>query len=104
VLKDVDLLVFPTLMGPPSPYSLTEGRKDLSDFDANLDSTRLTIMSNITGLPAGSAPIGFHNGFPVGIQIVGDAWDEASVFAVMAHLERIGIARIDQCPEFEALV
>jgi hypothetical protein len=30
----------------------------------------------------------------VGLQILADAWDEASVLGVLAHLERIGAARV----------
>ena len=103
VLREVDLIVLPTLQGPPISYPLSQGRRDLSDPDANLASTRLTMMSNLTGLPAGSAPIGMHGGFPVNLQVIGDAWDEASVFALMAHLERMGLARLAPCPGFEAL-
>jgi aspartyl-tRNA(Asn)/glutamyl-tRNA(Gln) amidotransferase subunit A len=32
------------------------------------------------------------DGLPVGLQIIGDAWDEACVLQVLAHLERAGIA------------
>jgi aspartyl-tRNA(Asn)/glutamyl-tRNA(Gln) amidotransferase subunit A len=31
---------------------------------------------------------------PVGLQILGDAWDEACVLAVLAELERQGIAEV----------
>jgi Asp-tRNA(Asn)/Glu-tRNA(Gln) amidotransferase A subunit family amidase len=30
---------------------------------------------------------------PIGLQLVGDAWDEATVLAATAHLERLGVAR-----------
>ena len=33
-------------------------------------------------------------GLPIGLQIVGDAWDEAAVLGVLAHLERSEIARV----------
>ena len=50
-------------------------------------------MGNLTGLPASSAPVGGDaQGLPVGLQLVGDAWDEATVLAATAHLERLGIA------------
>jgi aspartyl-tRNA(Asn)/glutamyl-tRNA(Gln) amidotransferase subunit A len=29
---------------------------------------------------------------PIGLQIIGDAWDEAGVLGVLAHLERAGAA------------
>ena len=54
---------------------------------------RFMFMGNLTGLPAASAPVGCDaQGLPVGLQLVGDAWDEATVLAAAAHLERIGVA------------
>jgi aspartyl-tRNA(Asn)/glutamyl-tRNA(Gln) amidotransferase subunit A len=42
--------------------------------------TRYTGLFNLTGLPALSLPCGFTNArLPVGLQIVGRAWDEAAV-------------------------
>jgi len=32
----------------------------------------------------------------VGLQILGDAWDEACVLQVLAHLERIGVAKVQR--------
>jgi aspartyl-tRNA(Asn)/glutamyl-tRNA(Gln) amidotransferase subunit A len=33
---------------------------------------------------------------PVGLQVVADAWDEATVLQVLAHLERIEVARVPE--------
>jgi aspartyl-tRNA(Asn)/glutamyl-tRNA(Gln) amidotransferase subunit A len=58
---------------------------------------RFTFFGNLTGLPAGTAPIGKDaRGLPIGFQLVGDAWDEATVLAAMAHLERLGVARVER--------
>ena len=54
---------------------------------------RFNFLANPTGLPASSAPVGTDpDGLPVGLQFVGDAWDEPTVLALVAHLERIGAA------------
>lgn len=54
---------------------------------------RHMFLGNLTGLPALSAPVGVDaGGLPIGLQLVGDAWDEATVLAASAHLERIGLA------------
>jgi len=42
--------------------------------------TRYTRLFNLTGLPAISVPCGFSSeGLPIGLQLVGRAWDEATV-------------------------
>lgn len=54
---------------------------------------RFCFLGNLTGLPAASAPVGIDGaGLPVGLQLMGDAWDEATVLAACAHLERVGVA------------
>jgi aspartyl-tRNA(Asn)/glutamyl-tRNA(Gln) amidotransferase subunit A len=56
--------------------------------------TRFMFLGNLTGLPAGTVPVGLDpDGLPMGLQIVGDAWDEGTVLALMAQLERIGAGR-----------
>ena len=39
----------------------------------------LTVSANLTGLPAISVPCGFAEGLPVGLQLTGRAWDEATL-------------------------
>ena len=56
---------------------------------------RFAFLGNLTGLPAGTAPIGNDaRGMPMGLQILGDAWDEAGVLRVLAHLERTGVSTV----------
>jgi aspartyl-tRNA(Asn)/glutamyl-tRNA(Gln) amidotransferase subunit A len=51
------------------------------------------MLANLTGLPAATAPVGKDaDGLPVGLQLVGDAWDEATVLAALAQLERDHVA------------
>ena len=57
---------------------------------------RFTFLANLTGVPAASVPVGVDAaGMPIGLQILGDVWDEESVLAVAAHLERLGVARLE---------
>jgi aspartyl-tRNA(Asn)/glutamyl-tRNA(Gln) amidotransferase subunit A len=104
VLKDVHLLAMPTTARTAPPYALSESRKGILDTASAAAMTRFAFFANLTGLPTGTIPVGFDDGLPVGLQLTGDAWDEASVFAVMAHAERLGIADLPKPPGFEELV
>lgn len=95
VLREVDVLALPTI-GRTAPkvsdQDVLGGMADTPELDA---ACRFAFFGNLTGLPAASAPVGIaSNGLPFGLQIMGDAWDEACVLQVLAHLERAGIAEV----------
>jgi len=96
VIAGVDVLALPTTARLPAPYALNEGKRGIFDSAAVAATTRFSFLGNLTGLPACSVPVGLHNGLPMGLQFMADAWDEASLFAVMAHCERL--ARFEQHP------
>jgi aspartyl-tRNA(Asn)/glutamyl-tRNA(Gln) amidotransferase subunit A len=51
-----------------------------------------TVGASLAGLPAISQPCGLTaGGLPVGLQIIGRAWEDATVFQVAAGLERGGV-------------
>jgi aspartyl-tRNA(Asn)/glutamyl-tRNA(Gln) amidotransferase subunit A len=53
-------------------------------------SWRLTYPFNLTGLPAISVPCGFDKeGMPIGLQIAGRPFDEASVLRCASAVERL---------------
>ena len=91
-IAGVDVIALPTTARQAPKYGLDEGKKGIFDSAAIAGTTRFSFLCNLTGLPAGSVPVVFHGGLPIGLQIVGDAWDEASVLAVMAHCERLQLA------------
>ena len=43
---------------------------------------------NVTGHPALALPIGFAGGLPMGMQIIGKAFDEAQICRIGAAFER----------------
>lgn len=97
VLGDVDLLGLPAT-GMTAPAA-TDAEFEGAFLDARaLDAMcRFMFLGNLTGLPALSAPVGLdERRMPIGLQLVGDAWDEATVLAASAHLERIGAARVER--------
>lgn len=97
LLTNVDVLALPTTATTAPPVSdrdASEGFVDPLALDA---ACRFAFVGNLTGCPAGTAPIGMDSaGLPIGLQIVGDAWDEAAVLQVLGHLERIGVAHVER--------
>jgi aspartyl-tRNA(Asn)/glutamyl-tRNA(Gln) amidotransferase subunit A len=47
-----------------------------------------TIPCNLAGLPGISLPCGFHEGLPIGLQLLGPPLAEASLFTVAAQYQR----------------
>jgi len=79
--RNYDLLLTPTLAGPPLPLELAEPL-------AFLPWMPFTYPFNFTGQPAASIPAGWtEDGLPVGLQIVGRPYDEATIFRAAAAFE-----------------
>jgi aspartyl-tRNA(Asn)/glutamyl-tRNA(Gln) amidotransferase subunit A len=94
---DVDLLALPTTASPAARVTDAEFEGGFLDARALDSCCRFAFLANLTGLPALSAPVGLsEERLPLGLQLVGDAWDEATVLAAAAHLERIGAARVER--------
>ncbi len=92
-LQRVDVLALPTTAAPAAHVSEADEIDGFLDPAALDASCRFAFIGNLTGVPAGSAPVGMDaDGVPIGLQIVGDSWDEAAVLQVLAHLERTGAA------------
>lgn len=95
--SDVDVLALPTTKAAAPAITDDEATGGFVDPEALDAMCRYAFIGNLTGIPAGTAPVGRDaQGLPVGLQILGDAWDEASVLAVLAHLERLGVARAER--------
>ena len=93
VLRDVDLLALPTTATTAPAVTDPEFDEGFLDARAVDAMCRFNFLGNLTGLPSLTAPVGVDGGgLPIGLQIVGDAWDVATLLAVGAHLERIGAA------------
>lgn len=105
LFREVDLLALPTTGGPPARVSEREEARGFVDPAALEQASRYVYVANLCGTPAGTAPVGFDaEGLPVGLQLLGDAWDEASVLQAMAHLERIGAAQVRPAPGYQELL
>ncbi|UJR82653.1 amidase [Sandaracinus amylolyticus] len=102
LLREVDVLAMPTCARTAPAASDTDVLESMADTIELDAACRYIFLGNLTGLPAASAPVGRDaRGMPIGLQILGDAWDEATVLQVCAHLERTGIASVPR-PEVRA--
>lgn len=104
VFSQVDVLLAPTTNMLAPSYPLEDDRVAIYDDQAIVDLCRFSFLANITGVPAGSVPIARIDGLPAGLQVIGDAWDEASVLAVMAHCERMGLSGLGTPPGYQSLL
>lgn len=98
-LAGVDVIALPTTAITAPRYTEEDAKTSFSDPAALEGLVRYTFLCNLTGNPAGTAPVGVDpGGLPIGLQIIGDAWDEAMVLGVLGHLERAGIAAARRPP------
>ncbi|XP_016539352.2 fatty acid amide hydrolase isoform X3 [Capsicum annuum] len=88
IFKKVDIIVTPTTgMAAPriSPSALKVGETNLQVTE-NL--MRFTTTANLLGLPAVTVPIGYDKqGLPIGMQLIGRPWCEASILRLAAAIE-----------------
>jgi len=83
VFKGVDLIVTPTT--PQTAFKIGEFRDSALDMIAN---DRLAVPVNMAGLPAMTVPCGFHNGMPIGMQLIGKALAEDTMLQAAYAFER----------------
>jgi aspartyl-tRNA(Asn)/glutamyl-tRNA(Gln) amidotransferase subunit A len=84
VLADVDALLAPT--SPSVAFKIGAKMQDPLLMYLN---DACTLPVNIAGLPGISVPCGLSEGLPVGLQVIGRAFDEATVLRVADAFERV---------------
>ena len=82
-LEQCDAIASPTVASTAFPLNA-----HATDPVALYLSDVFTIPVNLAGLPALSMPVGFHNGMPVGLQLIGAPYDEASVLNIAHHYQQ----------------
>jgi len=89
--RDVDLVVTPTLALRPVPIGWTWADADGDPYRAFASQwlwTPFTALLNITGQPAVSVPLHWSGeGLPIGVQVIGRPFAEATLIRVAAQLE-----------------
>jgi aspartyl-tRNA(Asn)/glutamyl-tRNA(Gln) amidotransferase subunit A len=97
-----DLLLCPTapvvswpvdLLGPPEIGGVPAGPRSHAAY---------TPLFNYCQVPACSVPVGLVDGLPVGLQIVGPRYADASVLAMAAMTERLGLFKLADAPTLGA--
>jgi len=83
VFAKYDVIVGPTT--PTSAFKIGENIEDPLTMYAN---DILTIPLNLAGLPGISVPCGFDAGLPLGLQIIGKYFDEATIYRVAHAFEQ----------------
>ncbi|MEM6676550.1 MAG: Asp-tRNA(Asn)/Glu-tRNA(Gln) amidotransferase subunit GatA [Pseudomonadota bacterium] len=82
-LAEVDTLLAPATPGP----AFAAGEFDDDPVQMYLQDV-FTVTLNLAGLPGISVPVGqASNGLPLGLQLIGRAWEEVSLFAAASALE-----------------
>lgn len=81
--KEVDLIMGPVT--PTLPFKF--GEKSADPLSMYLEDI-YTVPVNLAGLPAISVPCGDIDGLPVGLQIIGNHFDEATIFEAGKFFEK----------------
>ena len=90
VLADVDVLIAPTLPIAAPPVGAREVDIDGRAHPMRASLIRYTRPFNVSGHPAASVPCGFTaDGLPIGMQVIGRSFDEATVLRVADAYQRV---------------
>lgn len=82
--KEVDIIISPTC--PELPFKI--GEKNINPVSMYL-SDILTVTANLSGIPAISMPCGKINNLPVGIQLMGNKFEDLKMLEIAKYFEKI---------------
>ena len=82
IFKDYDLIISPTT--PTKAFNKGEVQDPVAMYMCDL----LTVPTNLAGLPGMSIPCGFDEGMPLGLQIIGRPFDEATMYQLAYAFEQ----------------
>ena len=81
VLKEVDIILTPTLSIMPSDFNQREVKINEEKLHIRAAPTRLTGPTNLNGFPSLNVPCDISkNGLPIGMQLIGGPFDEANLY------------------------
>jgi len=77
------------IMGPTAPSTAFKAHEKIDDPVTMYLQDIYTIATNLAGLPGMSIPAGFVNKLPVGLQIIGNYFDEARMLNVAHQFQKV---------------
>ena len=80
--KHCDILIAPTM--PTPAFKIGEIQDPLTMYKMDVN----TVPINLAGIPALSMPMGFVKGLPVGLQVMGNYFEENKILSFALELER----------------
>ena len=83
LLKDVDIIAGPTV--PKLPHKIGEKLETMDMYAYDV----LTVLANITGIPASSMNAGRVNDIPVGLQLQAKPEEDHKILSTMSALEKL---------------
>mmetsp|Transcript_40084 Transcript_40084/g.95216 ORF Transcript_40084/g.95216 Transcript_40084/m.95216 type:complete len:248 (+) Transcript_40084:507-1250(+) len=89
VFEKVDLIVTPTTAISAPRIAPGVGKQGESNLEQLSKIMRFVVTANLTGFPAMSVPVGYDSeGLPIGLQLMGRPWCEATLIDCASKLER----------------
>lgn len=80
---------YDVIIGPTTPTPAFKIGENIDDPLTMYVNDILTIPVNLAGVPGISVPCGFDNGLPLGLQIIGKHFDEATIYRVAHAFEQV---------------
>jgi len=93
-LQDVDVIATPTTGSTAPPWSTKALKCGESNLGLATHIMKYALPANLTGLPAVTMPVGYDDaGLPIGLQLMGNHWDEAVLLRMALLSEQTVIRR-----------
>jgi Asp-tRNA(Asn)/Glu-tRNA(Gln) amidotransferase A subunit family amidase len=87
VFDEVDVIAWPSVPAPAPPLDHPFVELPSGPTSVDVANMRHAVLGNVTGQPGISIPVGFVDGLPVGLQLLGRWGDEAVLLAAAEHVE-----------------
>jgi aspartyl-tRNA(Asn)/glutamyl-tRNA(Gln) amidotransferase subunit A len=88
-LDDVDVIAWPTVPTPAPRIDEPFVEVPSGLVPTDVVNMRQAVVGNVTGQPGINVPVGFIDGLPVGLQLLGGWGQEAQLFAAAQHVEDV---------------